>query len=113
MKCMYPENSRMYKACMLCEKKYMCDDYAINLPSAQEAYDETNKSIINNATEELKHISKYIKEAIADGKYYISHDGVLSNAAKQELEKNHYKVETGYQYNESYYTIYWNRPKTR
>lgn len=91
----------------------MCDDYAINLPSAQEAYDETNKSIINNATEELKHISKYIKEAIADGKYYISHDGVLSNAAKQELEKNHYKVETGYQYNEAYYTIYWNKPKTR
>lgn len=111
MKCKYPETSRMYKACVICNEKSMCPDNTAKLPSAQEAYDKTNKNAINNAAVELKNITEDIRKAITDGKYYISQDGTLSKTAKEMLENQGYKVETGYQYNQSYYTISWDKDR--
>ena len=77
------------------------------LLTAVEAHHKTQKNIDDCVTTELKKISEQINIAIAEGKYSISNDGYLQQETRQRLEGLGYKVQTGSQYNESYYSISW------
>lgn len=75
--------------------------------NASEARRKTENNINNCVTKELSEIMEQIDEAIEDGKFSISNDGCLKSETKQRLEELGYKVETGCQYNESYYSVRW------
>lgn len=112
MRCKYPENSRSYKACVLCSDKNVCEELininnATTLLSASEAYKKTIDNIKNCSTKELSEISKRIRDAIVDGKFSISGEGCLQYKTVQRLEGLSYKVKTGNQYNEQYWSVSW------
>ena len=126
MSCKYPKESRMHYACILCDEKNVCKDTITSLPltdsnismpevqspknvipSVSEANKMTNHVIDSCTTQQLAELSKLIKDAIADGKFSISEDGCLKPETRKKLEELGYKVETGNQYNESYYSISW------
>ena len=130
MSCKYPKESRMHYACILCEKKNACKDTITSLPltgsnvpmpevqplknvipSASEANKMTNNAIDSCTTQQLAELSKLIRDAIADGKFSISEDGCLKPETRKKLEELGYKVETGTQYNEPYYSISWKETK--
>ena len=48
-----------------------------------------------------------IEESIADGCFYFTADGYLSETTKNRLRSLGYKITTGQQYNECYYTVSW------
>ena len=77
------------------------------IPSASEANKMTNNAIDSCTTQQLAELSKFIRDAIADGKFSISEDGSLKPETRKKLEELGYKVETGTQYNEPYYSISW------
>lgn len=126
MSCKYPKESRMHYACVLCDEKNACKDTITSLPltdsnipmpevqppknvimSASEANKMTNHVIDSCITQQLAELSKLIRDAVADGKFSISKDGCLKPETRKKLEELGYKVETGNQYNESYYSISW------
>ena len=126
MSCKYPKESRMHYACILCDEKNVCKDTITSLPltnsnismpevqlpknvipSASEANKMTNHVIDSCTTQQLAELSKLIRDAIADGKFSISEDGCLKPEIRKKLEELGYKIETGNQYNESYYSISW------
>ena len=118
--CKYPVNSRSYKFYLDCSDIGCCK-YAItsNIPmpevqppknviqSASEANKMTNHAIDSCITQQLAELSKLISDAVADGKFSISKDGCLKPETRKKLEELGYKVGTGNQYNESYYSISW------
>lgn len=126
MSCKYSKESRMYYACILCDEKNVCKDTIASLPltdsnipmpevqppknvipSASEANKMTNNATDSCTTQQLAELSKLIRDAIADGKFSISEDGSLKPETRKKLEELGYKVETGTQYNEPYYSISW------
>ena len=130
MSCKYPKESRMHYACILCNEKNACKDTITSLsltdsnipmpevqspknviPSASEANKMTNNAIDSCTTQQLTELSKLIRDAIADGKFSISEDGSLKPEIRKKLEELGYKIETGNQYNESYYSISWREVK--
>jgi hypothetical protein len=130
MSCKYPKESRMRYACILCDEKNVCKDTITSLPltdsnipmtevqspkniipSASEANKMTNNAIDNCTTQQLAELSKLIRDAIADGKFSISEDGSLKPETQKKLEELGYKVETGTQCNEPYYSISWRETK--
>lgn len=130
MSCKYPKESRMHYACILCDEKNACKDIITSLPliysnismpevqppknvipSASEANKMTNNAINSCTTQQLTELSKLIRDAIADGKFSISEDGCLKPETRKKLEKLGYKVKTGTQYNEPYYSISWRETK--
>ena len=120
MTCKYPITSRSYSFCIGCSDIDCCE-YAVTsnipipevkppknvIPSASEANKMTNHAIDSCTTQQLTELSKQIRAAIADGKFSISLDGCLKSETQKKLEDLGYKVETGTQYNESYYSISW------
>lgn len=124
MKCKYPVNSRSYKFCVGCSNIDYCEDAVTSdipmpevqppknvIPSASEANKMTNNVIASCITQQLAELSKLIRDAIADGKFSISEDGCLKPETRKKLEELGYKVDTGTQYNESYYSISWKENK--
>ena len=130
MSCKYPKESRIHYACILCDEKSVCKDTITSLPltdsnihmpevqppknvipSASEANKMTNNAIDSCTTQQLAELSKLIRDAIADGKFSISEDGSLKLETRKKLEELGYKVETGTQYNEPYYSISWRETK--
>lgn len=130
MTCKYPKESRMHYSCVLCDEKNICKDTITSLPltdsnipmpkvhplknvipSASEANKMTNNAIDSCTTQQLAELSKLIRDAIADGKFSISEDGSLKPETRNKLEELGYKVETGTQYNEPYYSISWRETK--
>lgn len=130
MSCKYPKESRMHYACILCDEKNACKDTITSLPLtdsnipmpkvqppknvipfAHEANNMTKHVIDGRTTQQLAELSKLIKDAIADGKFSISEDGCLKPETQKKLEELGYKVETGNQCNESYYSISWRQTK--
>lgn len=126
MSCKYPKESRMHYTCILCNEKNVCKDTITPLPLtdsnipmpevqspknvipfAHEANNMTKHVIDSCTTQQLAELSKLIRDAIADGKFSISEDGCLKPETRKKLEELGYKVETGNQYNESYYSISW------
>lgn len=77
------------------------------IPFASEANKMTNNAIDSCTTQQLAELSKLIRDAIVNGKFSISKDGCLKPKTRKKLEELGYKVETGNQYNESYYCISW------
>ncbi len=75
--------------------------------SASEARKKTENNINNGTTRELSEIMRQIEKAIANGKFSISNDGYLQSETEQKLEELGYKIKTGSQYNESYYSVSW------
>lgn len=124
MTCKYPINSKSYRFCLGCSDIDWCE-YAVTsnipmpkvqlpkniIPSASEANKMANNIIDNCITQQLAELSKLIKDAIADGKFSISEDGYLKPETQKKLEELGYKIETGTQYNESYYSISWRETK--
>lgn len=124
MSCKYPVNSRSYKFCLGCSDIGCCEDAVTSnipmpevqlpknvIPSASEANKMTNDAIDSRTTQQLAELSKLIRDAIADGKFSISEDGSLKPETRKKLEELGYKVETGTQCNESYYSISWRETK--
>lgn len=124
MSCKYPITSRSYKFCFACNDIDCCEDAVIPIipmpevqppknviPSASEANKMTNNAIDNCTTQQLAELSKLIRDAVADGKFSISEDGCLKPETRTKLEGLGYKVETGTQYNEPYYSISWRETK--
>ena len=112
MDCKYPIESRSYKVCILCSEKNICENSTIvndiaTLLSASESHKKTVDNIKNCSTKELAKISKKISEAITNGRFSISDDGCLQYETIQRLEELGYKVQTGSQYNEQYWSISW------
>ena len=112
MSCKFPVESRSHKACALCSDKDLCSDSTVKnddmtLLSASEAHKNTVNNIKNCSTKQLAEISKRISDTIANGKFSISEDGCLQYETIQRLEELGYKVKTGSQYNESYWSIGW------
>ena len=126
MSCKYPKESRMHYACILCDEKNVCKDTITSLPLtdsnipmpevqspknvipfAHEANNMTKHVIDSYTTQQLTELSKLIRDAISDGKFSISKDGCLKPKTRKKLEELGYKVETGTQYDESYYSISW------
>ena len=112
MDCKYPIESRSYKVCILCSEKNICENSTIvndtaTLLSASESHKKTVDNIKNCSTKELAKISKKISEAITNGRFSISDDGCLQYEKIQRLEELGYKVQTGSQYNEQYWSISW------
>ncbi len=68
---------------------------------------QTQANIKDCAAKELSKIEEQIYEAISNGKFSIYNDGILQPETKQRLEELGYKITTGLQYNESYYSISW------
>lgn len=75
--------------------------------SASEAKKKTQDSINDRVTKELDKLNKQIDKAIARGSFSISNDGILQSETSKRLESLGYRVQTGSQYNESYYNISW------
>ena len=112
MSCKFPVESRSHKACALCSDKDLCSDSTVKnddvtLLSASEAHKKTVDNIKNCSTKQFAEISKRISDAIADGKFSINGNGCLQYEIIQRLEEFGYKVKTGSQYNESYWSISW------
>lgn len=124
MSCKYPVNSRSYKFCLGCSDIGCCEDAVTSnipmpevhlpknvIPFASEANKMTNDAIDSRTTQQLAELSKLIRDAIADGKFSISKDGSLKPETRKKLEELGYKVETGTQCNEPYYSISWKENK--
>ena len=124
MTCKYPVNSRSYKFRLGCSDMGYCEDAVTSnipmpevqspknvIPSASEANKMTNNAIDSCTTQQLAELSKLIRDAIADGKFSISEVGCLKPETRKKLEELGYKIETGSQYNESYYSISWKENK--
>lgn len=118
MTCKYPINSRSYKFCFGCSDVDYCEDaFSPNIPmpevqpsknvipSASEANKMTNH-VINDDTQ-LEDIAKEIREAIDEGKFYISGDGSLQSETVKRLTELGYKVKTSFERNEPYWSISW------
>ena len=78
-----------------------------NMLSASEANQKTRNNIKKCLTKELSELEKQIDEAISNGEFSISNNGYLQSETKDRLEELGYKVSTGNQYNELYYSISW------
>ena len=118
MSCKYPVNSRSYKFCIGCSDIGCCEAAVTSnipmpevqppknvIPSALETNKMTNHVIYDDT--QLEDIAKEIREAIEEGKFFISGIGYLKSEIRKKLNELGYKVETGSQYNESYYSISW------
>lgn len=76
--------------------------------SAKEARMLTEKHIEETIASQLGEIGAKIAYAVKNGDKSVTLDGTLNKNISEKLEKIlGYKVETGTQYNESYYTISW------
>nr|DAH56341.1 MAG TPA: hypothetical protein [Caudoviricetes sp.] len=76
--------------------------------SAKEARMLTEKYMEETITSQLGEIGAKIAYAAKNGDESVTLEGTLNKNVREKLEKIlEYKIETGTQYNESYYTISW------
>lgn len=75
--------------------------------TAKEANTKTLEIISSCITNELSEIMNNIQNEINEGRFCYSNDGYLHEVTKKKLEELGYKVKTGSQYNEPYYSISW------
>lgn len=118
MTCKYSITSRSYKFCLGCSDINCCEDAVTSnipmpevqkpknvIPSALEANKMTNHVIFGDT--QLEDIGNEIRKAIEEGKFYIHGEGYLKSETRKKLNELGYEIQTGSQYNESYYTISW------
>ena len=75
--------------------------------NAKEANAKAIKVFYNDIARELDEIMDNIQNEMNKGHFYYSGSGYLHEATKKRLEELGYKIETGSQYNEPYYSISW------
>lgn len=76
--------------------------------SAKEARMLTEKYMEETIASQLGEIDAKIAYAAKNGDESVTLEGTLNKNVREKLEKIlEYKIETGTQYNESYYTISW------
>ena len=75
--------------------------------TAQEASRQSKGVLHNFATTEMRKIEKDIMNAIKEGRFSISGDGYLQEETRYILSELGYRVKTGTQYNEPWYSISW------
>ncbi len=80
-----------------------------NFPTAEEAFAETNRNIEQCISNKLEELRVQIEQAISDGKYSITGEGILDSNVVYWLGKNNYKVTLDSQYNQSYWIISWDK----
>jgi hypothetical protein len=80
------------------------DDVLIN---AKEARRIVEQGYNEKAIAQLEQIEWELENAIQNGKFNVSLDGVIEASNRRKLESLGYKVSAGSQYNESYFTISW------
>ena len=74
---------------------------------AKEARKIVEQGQNERAIAQLEQIEWELENAIQNGKFNVSLDGVIEAANRRKLESLGYKVSAGSQYNESYFTISW------
>ena len=79
------------------------------LISAAEAYKKTQEALKEEDIESLKEINSKILEATKKGKFSVTGLGEISFGAREKLESLGYEIRTGFDLNESYYLISWER----
>lgn len=77
------------------------------LINAKEAREKVEQGKYEKAIEQMNQIEKEIEIAINKGFSSVSLNGVLESPNRRQLEELGYAVNTGSQYNESYYSITW------
>lgn len=75
--------------------------------SAKEAREIVELGQNEKAVEQMEQIEWEINNAINNGHYNIGINGYIEKANRTKLESLGYRIETGSQYNESYFTISW------
>ena len=83
------------------------EDDEICLITAEGARTVSNHYIKNTLEKEISMLNREIVDACKIGKNSVCIDGSVSADAKELLIKNGFKVTTGSQYNESFFTIKW------
>lgn len=79
------------------------------LISAAEAYKKTQEALKEDDIESLKEINSKILEATKKGKFSVTGLGKISFGAREKLESLGYEIITGFDFNESYYLISWEK----
>lgn len=75
--------------------------------NAKEARRIVEQGYNEKAIAQLEQIEWELENAIQNGKFNVSLDGVIEATNRRKLESLGYKVSAGSQYNESYFTISW------
>lgn len=79
------------------------------LISAAEAYKKTQEALKEDDIESLKEINTKILEATKKGKFSVTGLGEISFGAREKLESLGYEIITGFDLNERYYLISWEK----
>lgn len=79
------------------------------LISAAEAYKKTQEALKEDDIESLKEINSKILETTKKGKFSVTGLGKISFGAREKLESLGYEIITGFDLNESYYLISWEK----
>ena len=79
------------------------------LISAAEAYKKAQEALKEDDIKTLKKISNKILEATKKGRLSITGLGEISFSTREKLESLGYEVRTGFDLNESYYIINWEK----
>ena len=79
------------------------------LISAAEAYKKTQEALKEDDIESLKEINSKILEATKKGKFSVTGLGKISFGVREKLESLGYEIITGFDLNESYYLISWEK----
>lgn len=115
MSCKYPKESINYNSCLRCSSINCCG-YAVIpmpevqppknvIPSALEANKMTNHVIYDDT--QLEDIGKEIREAIEEGKFFISGMGYLETETRKKLEELGYNIQVDIRYNGAFYNVSW------
>lgn len=83
--------------------------FKAELISAAEAYKKTQEALKEDDIESLKEINSKILEATKKGKFSVTGLGKISFGAREKLESLGYEIITGFDLNESYYLISWEK----
>lgn len=79
------------------------------LISAAEAYKKTQEALKEDDIASLKEINSKILEATKKGKFSVTGLGEISFGAREKLESLGYEIITGFDLNERYYLISWEK----
>lgn len=79
------------------------------LISAAEAYKKAQEALKEDDIESLKEINSKILEATKKGKFSVTGLGEISFGAREKLESLGYEIITGFDLNERYYLISWEK----
>jgi hypothetical protein len=83
------------------------NNLVIALPTAQQAREMVENAMINKERKEFEYVSDLILTAINNNQTDVNGDGRLILATTEKLKELGYKVKTGSQYNQSFYSIHW------